>query len=64
MMLVQTGGCCAQYIVRGTFALSSILKYRNVMILAIYNYHVTPREIVALTGLFLLPFFRCLNEII
>ena len=37
---MQSGGCCAHETVRGTFALSSILGYRNGTILAILNLHV------------------------
>ena len=37
MMLVQSGECCAPSSARGTFALSSILGYRKISILAISN---------------------------
>ena len=39
-MLVQNGGFSTQDTVRGTFALSSIIGYRNEMILATLNLHV------------------------
>ena len=42
MMLVQSGGCCAPGSARGTFALSSILGYRKVSIVAISNLIVAP----------------------
>ena len=42
VMLVQSGGCCAPGSTRGTFALSSILGYLKVSILAISNLNVTP----------------------
>ena len=42
MMLVQSEGCCAPGCARGTFALSSILGYQKVLILAILNLDVAP----------------------
>ena len=61
MMLVQSGECCAHDTVRGTFALSSILGYRNGTILAILNLHVALTPPIKFQLLFVLRFYGPVN---